>query len=398
MSLDHPLGSLNLLLLQGGEVYAPEALGRQDILICGERIALIAGRIDPATLPGCRVVDVRQRKLCPGFIDQHVHLIGGGGEAGPHTRTPEVRLSALVEAGVTTAVGLLGTDAITRHPESLLAKTRALNHEGLTAYMLTGAYAVPSPSITGSIERDIAFIDPVIGVKAAISDHRSSAPTIEALARLASAARVGGLLGGKAGISVFHMGSGPQMLTPLYRLLEQCDVPIGKLLPTHVNRDAALYAEALRYALNGGFIDLTSGISPALGALQSRKPSQAIMQALDAGVPLSQLTLSSDGNGSQPVFDASGRLIGIGVAGFASLLHELRDLVQEGLRLEQALRPLTSNVADLLQLQARKGRLRAGCDADILLLDEQLHLVDVYARGQAAVSSGRACLRGAFEG
>lgn len=392
-----PLG-LNFLLLRGGEVYAPQALGRQDILISGERIALIGEHIDAAALPGCRVVDVAGLKLCPGLIDQHIHLIGGGGEAGPHTRTPEARLSKLVEAGITTAVGLLGTDSITRHPESLLAKTRALNNEGITAYMLTGAYTVPTPTITGSIQRDVAFIDPIIGVKTAISDHRSSAPTVEALAQMAAEARVGGLLGGKAGISVFHMGSSPKRLAPLYAILEHSDVPIGKLLPTHVNRAAELYQAAIRYALDGGFIDLTSGISPELGARNALKPSRAIVQALDAGVDLTQLTISSDGNGSQPVFNTNGQLTGIGVAGFDSLLNELRDLVvREKLPLAQALQPFTSNVATLLQLQERKGRLTTGADADILLLDDQLQLVHSYARGRQAVRNGEACLRGTFE-
>lgn len=165
---------LNLTLFQQGHVYAPEDLGRQDILVSGSKIVAIAPSISPEDFPGCECINLDGAIVCPGFIDQHVHLIGGGGEAGPHTRTPEVRLSRLVEAGVTSVVGLLGTDGITRHPESLLAKTRALEFEGISAWMLTGAYSLPSPTITGSIERDVALIDKIIGVKCAISDHRSS--------------------------------------------------------------------------------------------------------------------------------------------------------------------------------------------------------------------------------
>lgn len=389
--------AMDFLLLRGGDVYAPESLGRRDVLICGERIARIAERIDAHALPGCRVVAAQGLKICPGLVDHHVHLIGGGGEAGPHTRTPEARLSKLVEAGITTVVGLLGTDSLTRHPESLLAKTRALNSEGITAFMLTGAYTVPTPTLTGSIQRDIAFIDPIIGVKTAISDHRSSAPSVAELARIAAEARVGGLLGNKAGVSVFHLGNSPSRLAPLYGILQCSDVPIGKLLPTHVNRTAELYDDALAFARRGGHIDLTSGISPELGAQRALKPSRAIAKALDAGVAPERLTISSDGNGSQPVFGADGRLARIGVAGFDSLMHELSDLVfREGLPLEQALLPFTQNAATLWQLE-RKGRLTAGADADILLLDEQLRLVHAYARGRQAVRAGRACLRGTFE-
>ncbi len=152
------------------------------------------------------MINLSGRMLCPGFIDQHVHLIGGGGEAGPTTRTPEVSLSRLTEAGITTVVGLLGTDSVSRHPASLLAKTRALNEEDHRR-MLTGAYHVPSPTITGSVEKDVALIDRVIGVKCAVSDHRSAAPSGNQLASMAAESRVGGLLGGKPGVSVFHMGS-----------------------------------------------------------------------------------------------------------------------------------------------------------------------------------------------
>ena len=99
---------LNLTLFQQGHVYAPEDLGRQDILVSGSKIVAIAPLISPEDFPGCTCINLDGAIVCPGFIDQHVHLIGGGGEAGPHTRTPEVRLSRLVEAGVTSVVGLCG--------------------------------------------------------------------------------------------------------------------------------------------------------------------------------------------------------------------------------------------------------------------------------------------------
>lgn len=382
---------LNLTLFQHGRVYAPEDLGRQDILIAGSKIVAIAPSIAPGDFPGCQCVDLDGAVVCPGFIDQHVHLIGGGGEAGPHTRTPEVRLSRLVEAGITSVVGLLGTDGVTRHPESLLAKTRALETEGISAWMLTGAYSLPSPTITDSIERDVALIDKIIGVKCAISDHRSSAPQAAALANMAAQSRVGGLLGQKPGISVFHMGSSPRMLEPLYEILAHSDVPITKLLPTHVNRAEPLFHAALEYALDGGYIDITSSIDEPID------PATAIMTALASEVPLSRLTLSSDGNGSQPEFDERGNLTGIGVAGFESLAETLRQLVQQHhLPLAQALCPLTRTVAEFLGLE-HKGRLAVGCDADLLVLNEVLEVNHLWAKGKMVVRDGKACVKGTFE-
>ncbi|MBP6115416.1 MAG: beta-aspartyl-peptidase [Neisseriaceae bacterium] len=389
--------SLRFTLLQGAEVFAPEALGIQDVLLCGQKIVAIEPNIDAQSIPHCTVINLSGHKLCPGLIDQHIHLIGGGGEAGPHTRTPEANLSALVEAGITTAVGLLGTDGITRHPASLLAKVKALNHEGISAYMFTGAYTVPTPTITGSIEQDVAFIDPIIGVKTAVSDHRSSAPTAAELARLSSQARVGGLLGSKAGITVLHLGNSSKTLAPLYELLDASDLPINKLLPTHINRTQILFEAAIAFALKGGTIDITSGIDPDIGARNAVKPSHAITQALAAGVPMHRLTISSDGNGSMPKFDEQGQLVGITIAGFGSLMKALRNLVQEEqLPLAEALRPFTSSVADLLQL-AHKGRIQTDADADLLILDQDLQLQAVFAKGQQMVAAGKAIVKGTFE-
>ncbi len=378
-------------LLRGAYLYAPEDLGVQDVLIARGKIIAVAPAIPCDIVPDCEVIELQGQLLCPGLIDQHIHLIGGGGEAGPTTRTPEVSLSRLVEAGITTAIGLLGTDAVTRHPESLLAKTRALNEEGITAYMLTGAYRLPSPTITGSVERDVALIDRVIGVKCAIADHRSSAPDESVLANMAAQSRVGGLLGGKAGISVFHMGSSNKLLEPLYRILENSDVPIGKLLPTHVNRSEALFEAALVFALRGGHIDITSGIPEPIA------PAQAIDRARKAGVPMSQLTVSSDGNGSQPVFDAKGNLSGIGVAGFSSLLETLVALVRQyDYPLAEALQPFTRSVAAFLGL-ADKGVIGVGKDADFMVLTPELAIKEVYACGRKVVDGGKACVKGTFE-
>ena len=98
---------------------------------------------------------------------------------------PELSLTDFTTAGVTTAVGLLGTDSATRSPKALLAKTKALNEEGLTAYCLTGAYDIPSPTVTGSLKDDVTYLSEVLGVKVALSDHRGGHPTLEQFIHMA---------------------------------------------------------------------------------------------------------------------------------------------------------------------------------------------------------------------
>ena len=138
------------ILIKDGHVYSPEDKGLNDVLIAGNSIARIAGRIDLPPEFGARVISASGKIVAPGFVDLHVHLLGGGGEGGPRTRTPEITLSKITSAGVTTVVGCLGTDDVTRRPENLLAKAMQLDEEGITAYIYTGSYQFPPPTVTGS--------------------------------------------------------------------------------------------------------------------------------------------------------------------------------------------------------------------------------------------------------
>ena len=63
---------------------------------------------------------------------------GGGGESGPESKVPESRLSELFKGGLTTVVGVLGTDSVTRTAAELLTKVNALSRSPLTAFMWLG--------------------------------------------------------------------------------------------------------------------------------------------------------------------------------------------------------------------------------------------------------------------
>ena len=385
-------------LLKRANVYAPEALGVVDILLAGEQIAAIAPSLSITGLPGLETVDLAGQTVVPGFVDGHVHLIGGGGEGGFATRTPEVTLSALTMAGVTTVAGLLGTDCVTRHNASLYAKTKGLNAEGITAVMFTGGYTIPSRTITQSIQDDIVFLDTVVGLKLAISDHRSSCPSLDELARMTSDARVAGMVGKKCGRVVVHLGGATAGLTPLQALLEMTDTPITQFIPTHVNRKAFLFEQAIRWAQQGGLIDITSGIDPDIGAKGAVKASAAFLRCVQEGLDLTRVSISSDGNGSLPLFDDQGVMVGLGVSGFDSLLATLRELVLDaGVALPDALMPFTHAPAKALGLDGRKGSIAVGMDADLLVLDANLALKHTYARGRCMVRDGQAVVKGTFE-
>jgi len=247
-----------MLLIKNALVYAPEYLGKKDVLVCGEKIEYMADSIDVPNVP-CKVIDASGKKLIPGLIDQHVHITGGGGEGSFHTRAPELQMSEMIENGLTTVVGLLGTDGITRSVENVYAKAMALYEEGVSAYILTGAYDYPSPTITGSIEKDLTFIHNVLGLKLAISDHRAPNISTQELIQVASKMRVHGMLSGKPGFVALHMGDAKSGLVPVAEAVEFTAIPIKIFRPTHVNRNQRLLEQGYEFLTLGGYVDFTCG-------------------------------------------------------------------------------------------------------------------------------------------
>ena len=376
------------------DVYAPAHLGRRDILIIGNKI----GRVEPdlsswESMPGVETLDLHAGVVCPGIVDIHVHVTGGGGEQGPVSRVPELNLGDLILNGVTSVLGLLGTDSVSRSLENLLYKCRALEEEGVTTRMLTGAYRYPSPTMTGEVMRDLALIDKVVGVKIALSDHRSSGISGEELARLATETRLGGMLSGKPGIVIMHMGMSVRRLSPLFEALERADVPPQNFIPTHCCRTPELIAEAVRFNKMGGTIDFTADMLQSIAGTAA-----ALCSALDQGADPARVTMSSDGGGSQPAFDAAGNCIGLTYSTPATLLYELRRMIVRcGLDLATALRFFTENPARVIGLAGVKGVVAPGADADLLALDGELAVEHVLARGKMAVKDGIALMKGRFE-
>ena len=382
-------------LIKNANVYAPEHLGKRDILVCGDKIAEIAEHIEGYEgLESVQVLDACGMTVTPGLIDLHVHVTGGGGEQGPASRVPEITLSELLTNGVTTCVGLLGTDGITRSLENLLAKCQALNEEGMTCYMLTGSYQYPTQTITGSVIKDIALFDEIIGAKVAISDHRASNLSCEELIRLASDTRMGGLISGKAGLLCMHMGTGKNMLNDVFYAIDNTEIPIKTFLPTHMGRNIPLVSQGIKLTEMGGNIDITAS-DPAIS---DKSASDMVAYCLKNGAPETSITISSDGCGSQPRFDEKGECIGLDYTSPKVLVIELKNCVfKEGLPLETALLFLTKNPAAVIGKKGIKGEISVGADADLMVLSEDLDIVNVMAKGRVAVLNGSAILKGRFE-
>jgi beta-aspartyl-dipeptidase (metallo-type) len=383
-------------LITNANVFAPEPMGIRQVLVCAGKIAYIGEQLpqlDDAL--DVSLTDVDGARLVPGFIDAHTHLTGGGGEAGPSTRVPPLALSQITRAGVTSVIGLLGTDDLTRTPQNLLSQVMGLREEGLSAWCYTGGYHVPVITLTGSVRSDIVNLEPVIGVgEVAISDHRSSQPTRDEILRLASEAHVAGLMTGKAGIVHFHLGDGERGLSMIRECLETSEIPPRVFNPTHVNRNKPLFEQACELSGFGCNVDLTA--FPAAADEQGWSAEEAVERYIDKGCDSSKLTISSDGGGCLPSFDAQGELLKMGFASCSAMAECLKNLLDSGMSEATVLPLITSNVAALLKLK-QKGRIEQGLDADLVVLDQANRVEHVMARGIWHLKGGRQLLSGLFE-
>ncbi len=385
-----------LTLIKNADIYSPESLGIGHLLLGGGKV-LYVGRQLPAVDASllADTVDLEGAPLIPGLIDCHVHVTGGGGEDGFSTQAPPVPLSQFTRHGVTSVVGLLGTDDETRSTANLLARVRALREEGLSAWCWTGGYHVPPTTLTGSVRRDIVNIDCIIGLgELAISDHRSSQPSFDELARLASEVHVAGLISRKAGVLHLHLGDGARGLELVRRLLDETELPPRVFHPTHVNRTKELFEEACALSRENVVVDVTA--FPVAEGENAWSAADAWSRFHEQGCPAENLTISSDGGGCLPVFDQNGHMVKMDFASSAGLPETLRELVGRGYSLDQVLPSMTINVARLLRLE-NKGRIEAGADADFVCLGDALDVRHVMAGGQWMVQDQVPLVHGLFE-
>ncbi len=378
-------------LLRNADVYAPESLGPCQLLLGGGRILWIGAELPqlPSSLE-VDEVDLEGRRLIPGLVDCHAHVTGGGGESGYGSSVAPLDVQTFLRYGVTSVVGLLGTDDCVHNTDSLVHAVHGLRAKGLAAWCYTGGYHLPPTTLTGSIRRDIVHVDAIIGFgELAISDHRSSQPSLEEFLRVASEVHVAGLMTGKAGILHLHLGDGPRGLALVRAALDGSELPPRVFHPTHVNRRRALFEEALALTERGVTIDVTAG--PEESVISGRGPdaemraSEAVQVILAGDVDAPLWTVSSDGGGCLPVFDDDGKVRTFGVGRPDTLAALLATLLSEGLELSEILPGFTSNPADYLRLSGR-GRITINGHADLVCLEHDTHEVrGVWSAGRRVV-------------
>jgi len=378
-----------MLLIKNSNLYSPDNLGLKDILIASGKIVAIEDKIENNAV--FTTWDAKGAITTPGFIDQHIHVIGAGGKHGFSSMTPELKLSELIKCGTTTVVGLLGTDGSTRSIKTLYSKTQALNQEGISAYMYTGYYGLDKVYLMSSLQEDMIYIDNVIGCKIAVSDIRSSYPSALELLRLLRNVRIGGMLSGKKGILHIHLGALSSKMDVLFELVENYEFPISHISPTHVGRTKELFDQAIQFAKMGGMIDITTGAS------QYTDPYKSVLYALEKGVLIDNMTFSSDGNAGLDKLDDDGNLIGFKSAPFDKNLDEVINLIKIGnMPIEKAIKLITSNPAKNLGLK-NKGHIKLGYDADLCFFNDKMNLSTVISKGNFMLKDSNLIVKGSFE-
>lgn len=368
-------------LLRNARIYAPEYLGIKDILT-GQGCILAIGEGLSVCGTDIETTDLEGRIVTPGFIDQHVHITGAGGQQGFGSMTPAISPATLIACGTTTVLGLLGTDGTTRTLEDLYAKVKGLRQFGLGSYMLTGYFAYPPVTITGSVRGDMTFIDEVIGCKMAIADERCSYPTAAELARLITDIHVTGMLTGKKGVLHIHLGAQTCGMDVIFQTIRDYGVPVRRISPTHLGRTRDLFEQGIEFAKMGGMMDISTG------GTKFDQPYRQILEAIEQGVPLTNITLSSDGNAGVVIRDGEGNITGFRRAPVDQNLVQTVKLIQEGgMDPSDALRVTTTNPAENLSLP-HKGRIAVGSDADLCVFDDGFLLRDVIASGKTLMSEG----------
>ena len=378
-------------------------------------------------------IDCRGLAVLPGLVDLSLYVSGDcTAEGGYLDRTPEASLADLLHAGVTTFVGVLGRDTVSRSPKALLAKVRGLNKAGgLTGLVCTGAADGfwPPPSLTGNgASNDLALVNEVVASGTfAVSDpgHPAGSDTPPAdLARACGDCFAASALSGKPGLVYCRVGSGPTGLDPL-RDLMTLHFPGGaesgralSILPTmppglvHDGDDDALFEDCSAWLSDGGRVCLSAGTSigatvaaclrlhragvrgsthraPGSSSCSEGRPwpANCVCVASDAFAVLSSGT-SGNTSSSSDLSPETRPPLRYGRPN--ALLEVVRRLVLEhNLALDVAVAFASSHPAAALRMEKRKGLLKSGADADLLLVDAQsLELVAVIANGRLVKAPG----------
>ena len=264
--------------------------------------------------------------------------------------------------------------------------------------MLTGSYFYDEPNLIDPC-KDLAYIDPVVGVKIAFGDHRGPSYKASEVAQLAKKLKVSSLVSGKPCLFIVHTGYYDYGIELLNEIVDEYKINPSCFVPTHINSTRREKFN-LEYMGKGGVVDATCSVIDKSKIEGDRINAAATMKlALDNGL-LDNFTMSSDAGGSLPKWNEDRtKIVGMGVGKANSLLFELNLAVNKfGIKLEDALKALTVNPSRVMGLSHKKGLIKPGYDADMLILNKEMNKIDyTIANGKVMMKEGEVLVLGQFD-
>jgi N-acetylglucosamine-6-phosphate deacetylase len=382
-------------LLHASRAFTPAAeIPDAGILIRDGVIDAVGPRGGMTLPPGAHEVIAAGRTAIPGFLDVHIHGAGGRDVMEGNASALQTVAKTVVRYGTTSFVAT----TVTANPEdtfrsvSGIASYIAQQHE--TADPLAEVLGIHFEGPFISPERrgvhplewvrtpSADFLAKLIDSAAGNASILTIAPELFGAIPCIDAARKAGLVVGightdatyeQARAAIAHGAHHAIHVYNAMRPFSHRDTGVIGAVLTSPEVSAELIADgvhvdeaAMRLLLQakgaGGVILISDGIS-ATGMPDGKYSLGNIEVTVAGGV----------------CRNAEGRLAGSTL----TLDRALRNVVALGATLADAVRMLTLNPATLLGIEFKKGALRAGADADIVLLNETLQVTGVWARGVA---------------
>ena len=388
-------GMERLTVIAGGDVMLPDGLARRaSVVIERGKIAAIMGG-DQAPSDGTEVIDARGLIVLPGFVDIHCH--GGGGESFD-TPSPEGMATILAThaRGGTTAMvaALAAKPQHERH--AVLGRLREYASSQEPGYPeLLGAYvegpyfsgvergAQPETSITAPTRADY---EPTLQQFGDFIQVWSLAPELPGAMDFIRALTTRGIVAALGHSDASHedvlaaIDAGTRLVTHVY-----C---AQSTFHRHVAEKKLGLAEMalLRDELTVEIIADGKHLPPLLLqlVLKNKRPREAcvITDAMPAaGLPPG--TYRFLGSEIRVTDEVAYRPDGQRYAGSVLTMGKaLRNIIRHGgVDLRDAVQMLSETPAALMGVSQRKGGIRAGKDADLVILDGHLRVRDVFCRG-----------------
>lgn len=348
------------------------------VAVDGGRIVAI-GRGAPET---GQVVDLGGAWLLPGFVDLHMH--GGGGHDVTRSRRD---MQAAVEFhrahGTTRTLVSLVSAPVDELCEQLGWVAELASTQIVGAH-LEGPFLAPircgAQNPAHLVEPDVQTLRRLVAAARGHLATMTVAPELPGALDVIAAAVQAGVVA-----AIGHSNADYAEASAGYQAGATLTTHLFNAMPPLHHRDPGVIGAALDSGAACELINDGVHVHPTIAGLVASEPHRLVLvtDAIDAaGAPAGDYTL---GGQDVRVADGQARLASTGaLAGSTLTMDEAlrRAVVDGGLPIEVAAAAASATPARVLRLSAHCGSIAVGLDADFVLLDDDLTVIDVMKAGR----------------